>query len=164
MGGKGRRPIPDAVKAAFGLRNRYRLGGAEPKGVAHPPKKPDWLSKFAGKQWDRIIGEMAEVDLLSASDLETIAALCIAYEDLKNGHLAVQQAEEIGDLCPSNDSGGMKAHPGFTIVHQATMRIKALAAELGRTPCARASWKGLKNTGKKQETLEDFVNLKVKRA
>lgn len=125
----------------MGLRNQYRQGGFEAKVIERDPQPPECLSPWALEQWNRIVAEQKEIGILSVADLEMVTAFVSAFESWRDAYIAQDQK----------------------LLSAARMEIARLGPELGRSPSGRTKMKG-SGVGKKAETLDDFVNLKVKRA
>ena len=76
---RGRRPKPTRLKVLTGNPGKRPLNNAEPRPEAAVPNCPDELGETARREWNRLVGELASLKLLTNFDRAALAAYCGAY-------------------------------------------------------------------------------------
>ena len=76
--GKGRKPLPTAIKIAKGT-DRRRINQAEPSLAPMSLEPPGYVAGDALEFWNEHCGPMVEAGVLRASDRHSFALLCEAY-------------------------------------------------------------------------------------
>lgn len=76
---RGRRPIPTRLKMLTGNPGKRPLNGDEPRPDENIPECPPELGPVARAEWDRLVGELAALRLLTNLDRAALAAYCGAY-------------------------------------------------------------------------------------
>lgn len=107
-----------------------------------PPDKPAWINKdeAASAEWDRVVAALSALGILAAADGFALEAYCTAYSDWRRYEIMVR---ELGDgviYKPAKDpkSEYLQVHPLVSLCQKTLMLVRALAAELGLNPSARA--------------------------
>ena len=76
---RGRRPKPTRLKVLTGNPGKRRLNAAELTPEPAIPECPVELGPVARREWDRLVGELASLRLLTNLDRAALAAYCGAY-------------------------------------------------------------------------------------
>src|SRR5438067_3785806 len=76
---RGRRPKPTRLKMLTGNPGKRPLNHDEPRPEANIPECPPELGPLARQEWDRLVGELAALRLLTNLDRAALAAYCGAY-------------------------------------------------------------------------------------
>jgi len=76
---RGRRPTPTRLKMLTGNPGKRPLNQDEPRPEANIPECPPELGPVARAEWDRLVGELAALRLLTNLDRAALAAYCGAY-------------------------------------------------------------------------------------
>ena len=81
MLGRGRPPVPTHLKLLRGNPGKRPINMNEPQPdvVADVPDAPPFLAQYACDEWYRIAEELQRLHLLTAFDLNPLAAYCQAY-------------------------------------------------------------------------------------
>lgn len=162
--GKGRRPLPTAVKKLRGNPGKRKLpaAGAEPTPAAKDPAKPASLSPIAAKEWDDIVPILREMKVLTEADGKALAAYCHnfarwvqAEEEMsgvdaegKGTHRIIIEEPIVkrettfhhGKAVVTEEIVGykIKKHPANSISEKAQQLMKSFLVEFGLTPASRA--------------------------
>src|SRR5437764_15483626 len=76
---RGRRPKPTRLKMLTGNPGKRPLNGNEPRPAAAVPECPAELGTLARTEWNRLVGELAALRLLTNLDRAALAAYSGAY-------------------------------------------------------------------------------------
>src|SRR5262249_24203189 len=76
---RGRRPKPTRLKALTGNPGKRPLNSAELNPEPAVPECPAELGPVARREWDRLVGELAALRLLTNLDRAALAAYCGAH-------------------------------------------------------------------------------------
>jgi phage terminase small subunit len=95
MGVRGTLPTPTKIRILNGNPSRRPLPANEPQFTPGIPAPPSGMSGRARKQWDQLIGEMANSGVLRLVDGGALAMLCedLAMLDTLRKGLAGQESE-----------------------------------------------------------------------
>ncbi|MER8266521.1 phage terminase small subunit P27 family [Streptomyces griseus] len=99
-----------------------------------PPEAPDWLPAEARAEWDRIVPELARLDLLKPVDRSALTAYCLTWDRLVR---AQREMESDGSVLSTNSQGRVR-HPAVAVIEAASKELRAWAGEFGLTPSAEA--------------------------
>ncbi|MFJ9113007.1 phage terminase small subunit P27 family [Streptomyces sp. NPDC102283] len=99
-----------------------------------PPEAPEWLPAEARAEWDRIVPELARLDLLKPVDRSALTAYCLTWDRLVR---AQQEMEADGSVLSTNSQGRVR-HPAVAVIEAASKELRAWAGEFGLTPSAEA--------------------------
>jgi P27 family predicted phage terminase small subunit len=112
---------------------------------------PTWLSKFAQKEFDRLVALLVEVKIMTEADIDHLAIYCDAYDK----YIAYdKQVKRKGYWISS--ATGQKANPYVTKKMQIAQQMRAFAADLGLSPAARAKLAIGGSENKQDDDDEDF--------
>src|ERR1700686_5759068 len=84
MGVRGTLPTPTKIRILNGNPSRRPLPVNEPQFTPGIPARPTGMSAGARKQWDELVGEMANAGILRRVDGGSLAMLC---EDAEMLHM-----------------------------------------------------------------------------
>jgi P27 family predicted phage terminase small subunit len=138
---KGRRPLPTNWKVLRGNPGKRPLNKGEPK-PALPAEPPDFLTGYALEEWRRISVEAFRLKLVTALDIQPLAAYCDAYERWRTAKETLAAMAErdavMHGLIVKTQSGGAAANPLVWIASSAARDMVRYAAEFGMSPAARS--------------------------
>ena len=107
-------------------------------GLARVPRAPAWLSPEAKQEWARVVPALIRRRVLTAEELGTVEAYCLAVGLIRRCQEAIaREGETI-----TTDLGAARRHPMFTTLFQSMTEARRLAAELGLTPTSRNKVRG----------------------
>lgn len=97
---------------------------------------PKWLDKEAKAEWNRIIDELLELDILTNIDIAALALCCDAYSKYIQAHRKVKRH---GLMMTELTKYGEKLvkNPAVTIQKQYAEIYKQFMSEFGLSPSAR---------------------------
>ena len=130
---RGRKPTPTALHVLRGNPGR-RHRHAEPTPPPAAPTPPDWLSPPAALEWQRLAPVLARVGVLTATDVDALAAYCEAFVTWQQ---ATTELRARG-LVVKTKEGGPRLSPYLRIADTALAQMRLLLVEFGMTPSARA--------------------------
>lgn len=147
------KPIPTEIKRLMGNPGKRRLPkpGEEPEPtiVEELPPPPEWLGEYGVKEWERVGPVLAELRLLTDSDLLTFAAYCANVDLMIESMLDIQK-----NGTTIRGARGDVRNPALASFAQAVTALRALATEFGMTPSSRAR---MRLPGDDGESLADLV-------
>ncbi len=88
---RGRRPKPTRLKVLTGNPGKRPFNKNEPKPEIAVPDCPAELGPVARKEWDRMIGELSGLRILTNLDRAALAAYCGAYAMWAEATEAIQK-------------------------------------------------------------------------
>lgn len=153
--GRGRKPKPTPLKALEGNAGKRPLNTDEPKfaPVSHL-NPPDWLNAVAKSEWRRVAPQLYAQKMFSECDHANLAAYCLVFSRWLQAEQLVQQQIDSANQKPSAAAAGalelplameFKTPQGYAqqipqigIANTYLDKMRALAAEFGFTPAARA--------------------------
>lgn len=131
------KPRPVTLKLIEGRGNGRDSGGREVKQTPGftrlPPNAPTWLPREAKAEWQRVVSELARLELLKPVDRAALTAFCLAWDRLVTAQRTIK---ENGGLTYTDGFGNPKKHPAVLIAEAASKELRAWAAEFGLTPSA----------------------------
>lgn len=130
---------PTELRLLHGTHREDRYGAAAQE-VRPPPSAldaPSWLRPFAVELWNYIAPRLATFKLLTEYDRECLAAMCSAYQILRD---ADDNIREHG-LTQLTDKGRVLANPCVAIRSAAAAEFDRWARQFGLTPSARQGMK-----------------------
>lgn len=153
------KPKPPHLKLVEGRGNGRDSGGRKvadtPKFKRLPPEAPDWLPDEARAEWDRIVPELARLELLKQIDRASLTAYCLTWQRLYDAQQLVKENQVVeveaiknadGDVVDTvsidgrgllaKNSQGITRAPWIAIIEAASKELRAWAAEFGLTPSA----------------------------
>jgi P27 family predicted phage terminase small subunit len=131
------KPRPAALKLIEGRGNGRDSGGRvvpeAPKFKRLPPAAPEWLPHAAKAEWDRVVPELARLDLTKPADRASLTAYCLAWDRLVQAQALINKEGVLGV-----NSQGVVRHPAVAVAEAASKELRSWAAEFGLTPSAEA--------------------------
>jgi P27 family predicted phage terminase small subunit len=108
--------------------------------VAPPP--PDYLTLYAREEWDRILGELYRLKLLTVFDTHPFEAYCESYSKFRTANEALQVAAAADPihkgLLVQGSLKNLVANPLIAVARHAARDMVKYASEFGFTPAARS--------------------------
>jgi P27 family predicted phage terminase small subunit len=137
MGKRGPRKTPTSLRVLRGNPSRRPLPTGEPtpqplEGDVAPPA---WLEPAARVAWTRLAAVLSRCGLLTALDVDALAALCAAIADRDAARVMLQR----GGLVVKTASGFPVVSPYWAIESRASERVRRLLIEFGMTPASRTN-------------------------
>lgn len=127
--------LPTEIKKLKGTLQKCRTNFDEPQ----YPKvdwipAPEYFGEVAKNEWDRVIALLCPIGVVRESDLVTVEAYCVAYENYRIcSDLAKTQDPFVRDL-----NGIPKKNPVWQQMNECLAIMIRLSVELGLTPSSRS--------------------------
>ena len=122
---------PPALKLLTGRGSGRDSGGREVRpGPAFrrlPPEAPDWLPGEARAEWERVVPELARLQLLKPIDAAALTAYCLAWHRLVSATKQLAGEKQVIDG---------KRTPLIVSAENASKELRAWCGEFGCTPSA----------------------------
>jgi P27 family predicted phage terminase small subunit len=131
---RGRRPKPTRLKVLTGNPGKRPLNHEEPRPTPEIPDCPSELGPAARREWDRLVGELGKLRLLTNLDRAALAAYCGAYALWSEATEAIQK---FGTMVKS-PSGYPIQSPYVSIANRQAELMMRISAEFGFTPASRS--------------------------
>jgi P27 family predicted phage terminase small subunit len=131
---RGRRPKPTRLKLLTGNPGKRPLNADEPQPDPAIPDCPPELGPVARREWDRLVGELAALRLLTHLDRAALAAYCNAYALWAD---ALDGIHKHGAMVKS-PSGYPIQSPYIAIANRQAEIMLRIASEFGFTPASRS--------------------------
>ena len=137
MGKRGPAPKPTNLKLLQGNPGKRKLNEDEPKyecsdEIINPPP---FLSRYAKKEWKRIIPLLKKNGIISDVDVNTLAAYCQSY----HRWIEAEKAVRTYGLTTVTDKGNIIQRPEVGIANKAMEAMVKYAKEFGLTPSSRTN-------------------------
>ncbi|WP_436643985.1 phage terminase small subunit P27 family [Microbaculum sp. FT89] len=130
---RGRKPKPTKLKVLTGNPGKRPLNHHEPRPEPAVPDCPPELSDAAKHEWDRLVGELSKLNLLTHLDRAALAAYCNAYAMWVE---AIEAIQKYGAMVKS-PSGFPIQSPYVAIANRQAELMLRISAEFGFTPASR---------------------------
>jgi P27 family predicted phage terminase small subunit len=142
MAPRGPKPRPAGIKRVTDTLRGHRLNPAEPRPAPARPDPPDHLCPTARLEWERVIGQMVALGIMTALDRAALGAYCQAYgrwvaAERALARMAGKDALTAG-LMIRTTSGNVIQNPLVGSANKAMADMVRYAAEFGLTPSARS--------------------------
>jgi P27 family predicted phage terminase small subunit len=131
---RGRRPTPTRWKLLTGNPGKRALNRHEPRPEATIPDCPPELGPAARREWDRLAGDLAKLNILTSLDRAALGAYCGAYALWAD---ATQQIQKYGPMIKS-PTGYPVQSPYVAIANRQAEIMIRIASEFGFTPASRS--------------------------
>ena len=131
---RGRRPKPTRLKVLTGNPGKRPLNHEEPRPAPEIPECPPELGPVARREWDRLVGELGKLKLVTNLDRAALAAYCGAYALWSEATEAIQK---YGTMVKS-PSGYPIQSPYVAIANRQAELMMRISAEFGFTPASRS--------------------------
>ncbi len=145
---RGRRPKPTRLKVLTGNPSKRPLNETEPTPEVVIPDCPAELGDIARREWNRLVGELAALRLLTNLDRAALAAYCGAYALWAEATEAIQK---YGAMIKS-PTGYPVQSPYVAIANRQAEIMMRIASEFGFTPASRSR---ISTPSKSEPTLFD---------
>src|SRR5262245_40890875 len=119
---------------AVGWDNGPHSNESEPRPDPAIPDCPSELGEIAQKEWNRLVGELASLGLLTNLDRAALAAYCGAYALWAEANEAIKK---YGTMIKS-PSGYPVQSPYVAIANRQAEIMMRIASEFGFTPASRS--------------------------
>ena len=130
---RGRRPKPTRLKVLTGNPGKRPLNTNEPRPEVAIPDCPVELGAVAHREWDRLVGELSALRIMTNLDRAALAAYCGAYAMWAEATEAIQK---FGTMVKS-PSGFPVQSPYVSIANRQAEIMMRIASEFGFTPASR---------------------------
>ena len=137
---RGRRPAPQELKKKRGTARKDRspenpvtVTKAKPTNTA-----PSFLKAKGKMMYERTVGHLHSMGLLSTVDDTSLELLAMAYQEWYSAELKLQREGRIYETFSSNGAKVLKAHPAAQQSADAWRRIRMMLIEFGLTPASRS--------------------------
>jgi len=131
---RGRRPKPTRLKMLTGNPGKLPLNDDEPRPEANIPDCPPELSPLARQEWDRLVGELSSLRMMTNLDRAALAAYCAAYALWAE---AIEAIQKYGAMIKS-PTGFPIQSPYLAIANRQAEIMMRIASEFGFTPASRS--------------------------
>lgn len=130
---RGRKPKPIRLKVITGNPGKRPLNFDEPRPEPAVPDCPPELGPAAQREWERLVGELAKLRVLTNLDRAALAAYCGAYA------LWAESTEAIGKygVMVKSPTGFPIQSPYVSIANRQAEIMMRIASEFGFTPASR---------------------------
>jgi P27 family predicted phage terminase small subunit len=127
-------PKPTVLEIREGFPGHRGVNRFEPKPREIRPKCPAFLSKYAKREWKRIVPILERMRVLTEADGTMLAIICADFGEMQEAseHLAKQ-----GLLVKTFGSGVLHQNPLINIIDKAKNRLSRNLQEFGMSPSAR---------------------------
>jgi len=122
------------MKALTGNPGKRPLNAREPQPEPVIPDCPTELGPAARREWDRLVGQLASLRILTALDRAALAAYCGAYGLWAEATEAIQK---YGVMVKSPTGFPMQS-PYVSIANRQAEIMMRIASEFGFTPASRS--------------------------
>ncbi len=130
---RGRKPKPTKLKVLTGNPGKRPLNYNEPRPEPAIPDCPPELSEAAQREWNRLVGELSKLNLLTHLDRAALAAYCNAYAMWVE---AIEAIQKYGSMVKS-PTGYPIQSPYVAIANRQAEIMLRISAEFGFTPASR---------------------------
>lgn len=134
MATSGRKPTPANLLLLHGRGQGRDSAGREvrrpPEFCRSAPEPPDWLPTEARAEWDRVVPELARLDLLKPIDRSALSAYCLIWQRLVDAEQAIQA----NGTTTTGSQGQLVEHPAVKIFAAASKELRAWCSEFGLSP------------------------------
>jgi P27 family predicted phage terminase small subunit len=147
---RGRRPKPTRLKVLTGNPGKRPLNATEPNPEAAAPDCPLELGEVARREWNRLVGELVTLRMITNLDRAALAAYCGAYALWAE---ATEATQKYGTMIKS-PSGYPVQSPYVAIANRQAEIMMRIAFEFGFTPASRSR---IATPSKAEPTLFDAL-------
>jgi P27 family predicted phage terminase small subunit len=135
--------VPTNLKVLRGNPGQRRIRPIpEPPPLPTVPEPPDYLTGHARAEWERVVPGLHGLGLLTALDIQPLAAYCQAYALWRSAvdEFAKAAADSVtaGLLVPSGRAGALQRNPLAKIAADAASDMLSFAGHFGLSPLARS--------------------------
>jgi P27 family predicted phage terminase small subunit len=131
---RGRRPTPTRMKVLTGNPGKRALNKSEPRPDPVVPACPPELGPGAQREWNRLVGDLSKLNLITSLDRAALATYCGAYALWAEATEAIQK---FGTMVKSPNGFPMQS-PYIAIANRQAEIMMRIASEFGFTPASRS--------------------------
>jgi P27 family predicted phage terminase small subunit len=131
---RGRRPKPTRLKILNGNPGRRPYNMNEPEPEITVPDCPPELGPVSRREWDRLVGELSKLRILTNLDRAALATYCGSYALWAE---SMEQIQKYGSMVKS-PSGYPQQSPYLAIANRQAEIMMRIASEFGFTPASRS--------------------------
>jgi P27 family predicted phage terminase small subunit len=131
---RGRTPNPTRLKMLTDNPGKRPLNDDEPRPEANIPECPPELSPLARQEWDRLVGELSSLRMMTNLDRAALAAYCAAYALWAE---AIEAIQKYGAMIKW-PTGFPIQSPYLAIANRQAEIMMRIASEFGFTPAGRS--------------------------
>ena len=137
---RGRRPAPQELKKKRGTARKDRAPENPVTVTKAAPKKttPSFLKAKGKMMYERSVGHLHSMGLLSTVDDTSLELLAMAYQEWYSAELKLMKEGRIYETFASNGAKVLKPHPAAAQSADAWRRIRRMLIEFGLTPASRS--------------------------
>jgi P27 family predicted phage terminase small subunit len=151
---RGRRPKPTRLKALTGNPGKRPLNTSEPMPEPAVPDCPAELGETARQEWNRLVGELSTLRMITNLDRAALAAYCGAYALWAE---ATESIRKYGTMIKS-PSGYPVQSPYIAIANRQAEIMMRIASEFGFTPASRSR---IATPSSSEPTLLDLLEEEI---
>ena len=137
---RGRRPAPQELKKKRGTARKDRAPENPVTVTKAAPKKttPSFLKAKGKMMYERSVGHLHSMGLLSTVDDTSLELLAMAYQEWYSAELKLMKEGRIYETFASNGAKVLKPHPAAAQSSDAWRRIRMMLIEFGLAPASRS--------------------------
>ena len=137
---RGRRPAPQELKKKRGTARKDRAPDNPVTVTKAKPKKttPSFLKAKGKMMYERSVGHLHSMGLLSTVDDTSLELLAMAYQEWYSAELKLMKEGRIYETFAANGAKVLKPHPAAAQSADAWRRIRMMLIEFGLTPASRS--------------------------
>ena len=139
MGKRGPKPTPTKelkLRGSWLINNRTD----EPDPGASVPTCPIWVKGEAKKEWNRIVGKLAAIGMLTELDRAILVDYCMAWKEYAEVSKKIESGE-YKDKFMDTFGGGKTLHPALKLRDLTLKRLNQAASHFGLSPACRVGLK-----------------------
>jgi P27 family predicted phage terminase small subunit len=147
---RGRKPKPAAQKRREGnAGKRPIVEGMVASGL---PLKPEFLSRHAEEEWDRVVPELTRLGVAKSLHTGPLIAMCVQWGIAEDA----RETFESEGLVEQGSMGQMVEHPMVATYTKAVTAYMRIATEFGMTASAAMRVAGAREPGGPQQPFADI--------
>ena len=127
---------PTALKMRTGNPGKRALPNNEAQPVEASTVCPRWITGTAREKWKEPALRLKQLGLLTALDLDQLAAYCRAYAEYRHAEAQIDKLR--GRFTEMSDSGRSFRNPYLEISKNAWKQMLKIGAQFGFAPASRA--------------------------
>jgi P27 family predicted phage terminase small subunit len=165
----GRRPKPAAIRELQGNVGKRPINKNEPQ-FSGKAEMPDLIARTpeAAKEWNRVMRELAALDLVKSTDQAMLSAYCMQWARYLQAEEEISRDGQTTRVLRTDKKGEIvkidgvpvveiRKHPAVTVSEGAVKLLKNFAEQFGFSPSARSRI-NLNPNEEKADPFETFLN------
>lgn len=129
-----RKAKPTYLKVLQGNPGKRALPKGEIKPLTTLPEPPEHLNEDGMREWQRIVGELNALNVLTGMDWQSLSIYCTAFQLWVD---AIRNVKDKGSMVLSS-KGFPLQNPYLAVVNKQAEIMLKMSSEFGFTPSARA--------------------------